>query len=135
MNEQEIANNLKQSIPQPEEPVLAPTPPPDTSSGQATTGLAYELDELTQYKLHDLFDEAYKPNDEVTKQRLSYIYQEVTKMVPESDYGFVAAKIRELQRIIGISDTNNRIYKLYQWLKLNNTRKNIEAEMGSVIYG
>lgn len=132
MSEDEIQQQLKQNIPQSEEFVPAPAPPVDSSNGQARTADSFELDEITQYKLHDLFGEQYRPNDEVTRQQLDYIYQEVSAMLPETDYGFIAAKIIDLQRMIGITNSDNRIYRLYQWLRLNNVRRNVDAEMGAL---
>lgn len=132
MNEEQLAQQLKQNIPEPEPYTPPPPVPVDTSNGQALEATTIDLDEITQYKLHDLFGEQYKPSDEVTRQRLSYIYTEVAAMVPEADYGFIAAKIRDLQRMVGIAHADNKIYRLYQWLKLNNVRRNIDAEMGAI---
>ena len=135
MDEEAIAERLKQNIPKVVEPTLVPQAPPDTTNGQATTADTYDLDEMTQYKLHDLFGVQYKPNDEVSNQQVSYIYQEVAKRVPEPEYGFVVAKIRELERMIGTSNDGNRIYRLYQWLKLDTVRRETEAQMGVLSNG
>lgn len=131
MNEQQIQEQLKQNLQKPdyEEPTPTLPPPPEPTDGIPSN---IELDELTQYKLHDLFGQPYQQHDEVSRQRLNYIYKEVSKMTDSSDYGFVASRISELQRIIGISNSNDRLYRLYQWLKLNNVRKNTEAEMESL---
>lgn len=132
MTEAEIAAQLKQKVAPAEEFTPAPKAPQDTSYGQATEAQGFELDEITQYKLHDLFGERYKPTDEVNRQRLSYIYEEVSKMVERPEYGYVAAKINDLQRMIGINQSDNRLYRLYQWLKLNNVRRNLDEEMASL---
>lgn len=132
MNEAEIVNKLKDNVPVPEEPTPPPVAPPDTTSGQAKQATTIDLDELTQYKLHDLFEQEYRANDETTRQQLSYIYNEIASTLTEPEYGLVAAKIRDLQRTIGIAYSDNRIYRLYQWLKLNNVRKGVEGEMWSL---
>lgn len=137
MNEEQIASNLKQSI-QIAEEFSAPEPrdkPVDTNTGQATISPDYPLDEMVQYKLHDYFGQTYRPHDEVSKQQVAYIYQDVAKMINNNEYGFVIAKIRDLEQIIGSFNSETRIYKLYQWLKLNNIRKNIDMEMGALIHG
>lgn len=132
MNEADIQQQLKQNIPEPEPYTPPPPVPVDTSNGQAVAPTTIDLDEITQYKLHDLFDQPYRADDEVARQQLSYIYQEVASELEDADYGLIAAKIRDLQRTIGIAYSDNRIYRLYQWLKLNNVRKNVEGEMWSL---
>lgn len=131
MEEAQIAESLKQKIPAPYTTNIADITVNDGSLSYASD---FPLDELVQYKLHDYFGEQYKPTNSENKQRLSFIYDEVSKMIDTQDYGLVVAKIRDLERVIGITNTDNRMYRLYQWLRLNNTRKSIEAEMGSVIY-
>ena len=137
MNETEIAQRLQASIPadsvytpppvsNPEEPI---------SPNEARDQSAYELDEVVQYKLHDLFGAQYNAKDETTRQQLSYIYEQIANMLPEKEYGFIAAKINEMQRIIGIAHSDDRIYRMYQWLRLNNVRRNLDAEMSSLTNG
>lgn len=135
VDEQKIADQLKQNITPPPDTVMPAVPEVDTTNGQATIAPDYPLDEMTQYKLHDYFGTQYKPSDEVTKQQIQSIYDTVAKMVPEAQYGYVVAKIRDLEQIIGTSHDERRVYKLYQWLKLDGIRKNVEAEMGALTYG
>lgn len=129
MDEQQIVDGLKENIPVAYESPVAKLTNPVSELSYASD---FPLDELVQYKLHDYFGEQYRPNNEENKQRLSFIYDEVSKMVDERDYGFVIAKIRDLERIIGITTTDNRMYRLYQWLKLDKTRRSVEAEMGAI---
>lgn len=135
--ESEIAQRLKQSIPQ--DSVYTPQPivaaPVDTTQGQAKVAEQYKLDEMTQYKLHDLLGEQYQPTNDVAKQQVEFIYEYVAKMVDSPEYGYIAAKIREIERMIGTTDRPDRIYRLYQWIKLDNARKVIEAEQGALVYG
>lgn len=134
MDETQLAARLKDSIPADsvyQAPIPA-EPEQNTNNGQATIAPSYALDEITQYKLHDLFGAQYDTKDEVARQQLNYIYEQVAGMLPEKEYGFVAAKIVDLQRIIGIASSDDRIYRLYQWLKLNNVRRNLDAEMESL---
>ena len=137
MDEAQIANRLKKSIPQdsiytPPTPVVAPV---DTTQGQAKIAEAYSLDEMTQYKIHDLLGAEYKPTDSTTKQQVEFIYEHVSKLVENPEYGYIAAKIREIERMIGTTDKPDRIYRLYQWIKLDSARKSIEAEQGALAYG
>lgn len=132
MDESSIAEKLRGNLPQPYKTDLAPVAEVGAINGQATTATDYQLDEITQYKLHDYFGDPYKANDEVSRQQIMYIYEQVADMLPEKEYGFVVAKIRELERIIGTANSEDRRYKLYQWLKLNNVRRNIDAEMSAL---
>ena len=132
MDEQQIQEQLRQKVEPAQEFTPAPKPEVDTSQGQAQPAQQFDLDEITQYKLHDLFGEQYRPHDEVARQRLSFIYERVSAMVDNQEYGYVAAKINELQRMIGISQSDNRLYKLYQWLRLDSVRKGVDAEMASI---
>lgn len=132
MDENDIAAKLKQNLPEPYKTDTAPIAPIDTGTGQATTATEIGLDELTQYKLHDYFGEEYKQSDEVKRQQAQYIYDKVAEMVPTPEYGFVVAKIRDLEQILGTFNSDERLYKLYQWLKLENVRKGVEAEQGAL---
>jgi len=126
MDETHIAAQQAQNIPQPTEPTpIAISEPELTGFGTA----AIELDEMTQYKLHDIFEAKYDANDQESRQQLQYIYGAVSDMVDTKDYPFVAAKMREIMRIAGISHSDNKLYKLYQWLKLSNVSKRTSAEM------
>lgn len=130
--EEEIAARLKQNTPEDYETNLAPTASPSTDAGQATIAPTYELNEMTQYKLHDYFGEQYKETDEIKRQQLQYIYDKVVAMVHAPEYGFVIAKIRDLEQMLGTFNGEDRLYKFYQWLKLENVRKGIEAEQGAL---
>lgn len=126
MNEQVIAEQQAQNIPQPTEHVPAAISVPElTGFGNA----AIELDEMTQYKLHDVFGAKYDPNDQETRQRLQFIYKTVSDMVDSTDYPIVASKARELMRIAGVAHSEQKLYKLYEWLRLSNVMRNTGREM------
>lgn len=135
MNEDTIVENLKANIPQPDEFTPAVKVAPEPTQGQATTAVDYHLDEIAQYKLHDFFGQKYRPTDEISRQQVEYIYTKVSDMVDEPEYSLVVSKIRDLERIIGTSNSSQRVYKLYQWLKLDNMRRNIEREQGALTNG
>lgn len=137
MNEDEITRQLRQNITAPPDNVLTATvqAPVDATNGQATTESEYPLDEMTQYKLHDYFGEYYKDSNEVKRQQAQYIYDEVAKTLEDKQYGFVVAKIRDMERVIGTTNSENRLYKLYQWMKLDKMRRNVEAEQGALSNG
>lgn len=133
MNEEQIAAELAQNVqryePTTEQVVAAVAEEP---ASLARTAEHIDLDELTQYKLHDFFGEPYRANDEVKRQQMQYIYGCVAKMIGTQEYGFVVAKMRDMERVIGIAHSDNKIYKMYQWLKLDNMRRNIDAQMSAI---
>lgn len=134
MNEQQIQEQLRQNIPETEH-FVAPTPQPVVpSSDRPSESVSIELDELATFKLHDLFGKTYHSNDAETKQQLNYIYSNISEMVGSTEYGFVANKIRELESMLGITE-QNRVARLYKWLKLNSMSRNIDYEMRSLNNG
>jgi hypothetical protein len=134
MDEATIAAKLQNSIP--EDSVFTKADPIEPGTpGVATPAIDIELDEYTQYKLHDYFGEPYRPNDEVAKQQLRYIYEKVSERIGSQEYGLILAKMREMEQIIGTSHTERRMYRLYQWLKLDNVRRDIDLQMGALSDG
>ena len=128
--EAQIAAQLKEKIPQ-VTTTIAPPPTPGPSGG-ADIALEFDLDELTLYKLHNFFGQTYSPTDTETIGRAKYIYEHVAKRIGNIEYGHVVNQINELMRKIGVAYADNRIYKLYQWLKLDGVRRGVEAEMQSL---
>lgn len=126
MNEQQVAEQLKANIPAPvEHTVAVDAPPTMTGFGDASI----ELDEMTQYKLHDLFDVHYDPKNDEVKRQLQYIFEKAGADLEDKDYVNVAAKIRDLLRISGLAHSDRKIYKLYQWVRLANVMKRTQQEM------
>lgn len=128
MDEEQIANKLKQNLPQPQEPT-APVQATPQPVGQAEQAMPVEeVDEMTVYKMHEFFGEKYRSTDEVKVQQAKYVYQKVAEISGETEYAFIIQKTRELERIIGTANSENRLYKMFQWLKLDSMRRNIEAQ-------
>lgn len=137
MDETQITAQLQQRVPRPYEPDLPepdapPVDPPQPITDGSTPLTPAELDEITQYKLHDYFNIHYRTTDDMNKQQAQYIFDRVAEMIGDRDYGFVVAKIRDLEGIIGTQNSDNRMYKLYQWLKLEGMRRSIDAQMGAI---
>lgn len=130
MDENKIAQTLKQNIPQTVESTpVAPTP---VVSDPALTPITYDLDEMTLYKLQQHLGDTYKEGDIQGNQQASYIYKTVAERIGSQDYPVVVAKINDLNRMLGISHAENARYKLYEWLKLDQKRSRIEMEMNNV---
>lgn len=131
MDEQTIAQQLKQNIPTIQEPT-APTPTVSAPVGQAEVGMPLELDEMTVFKIHDFFSEAYKPTDEKNIERAKYIYNKIAEIAETTDYGMIIERMREFERIIGTTNSDQRMYKLYRWLKLDSMRRSIESQQNAL---
>lgn len=112
--------------------MLTSAAPVDTTQGQASSAPEYQLDEMIQYKLQDYFGETYKDTDTIKRQQVEYIFKQVSAQLGTTDYGQVVAQCSNLERMIGLNGAPDRLYRLYQWLKLDNTRRSIDAEMGAL---
>lgn len=126
MDEAAIAAQQATKITQPVESTPAAISAPElTGFGDASI----DLDEMTQYKLHDLFGARYDPNDNETRQRLQYIYGIASDGLETKDYVTVASKIRDTMRVAGITHSDQKLYKLYQFMRLSNVMKKTSQEM------
>lgn len=131
MDEEAITARLRENVPREDEPVQAPIQAPPTGEPSGVTG-GIALDDMMQYKLHEYFGQQYRTTDEESKQRTSYIYQTVAQLIGTSDYSFVVAQVRQLEQMLGTANSPDRLYRLYQWLKLDNARRKISMEMDAV---
>ncbi len=130
-DEAQIAAALRQKIPQEVEP--EPAKPTDPGKmGDAKVGLDLDTDELTMYKLHNFFGQTYSPTDTETINQAKFIYKRVAERIGNDEYGHVVSHIHELMRQVGVAKADNRIYRLYQWLKLDGMRQGVVAEMQSL---
>lgn len=131
MDEQKIAENLKQNVPttQPQDPEA---PKADSPSDGVITPVLYDLDDVTSYKLNMWFEQAYRPSDAVMQDKLKYIYSHVASIVDTTDYSVIVSKIKDIERMLGTGNSQNRVHRLYQWLKLDNARRKVEMEMASL---
>lgn len=126
MNEQEIAQQQAQNIPKPEPTTLAPVEPPKTDYTAKTT--EYEIPELSIYKLMDSLGEQYTQKDTESIEYANNIYKMTAEMIGNYDYLSVSEKVREITRVIGATDAPNKMFRVYQWLRLEGQRKTIERE-------
>lgn len=126
--EEEIVARLQENIPkQPEHNMAAPV-----VSDPQETPIEQGLDEITLYKLHQHFGETYREGDLESNKQMKYIYESVAEQLGTRDYPVVVSKINELKRMLGLNHTDNSKYKLYEWLKLDQKRSQIELEMDNL---
>lgn len=133
MDEQLLQEKLKQNIPTADEFTPAPKiEPTEFPAGSDTADSIDSMTEMMQYKLSDFFGETYRPNDEIKRQQMKYIYEKVLGMVESPEYGFIVEKLGQLVRVLGLADSEQKVYKVYQWLKLDSMRKNIDKQMEAI---
>lgn len=124
MNETDIQNQLKQNLPTAPEPT-APVATPAVFDDSAAP---YGLDEMTEYKLHRYFGEDYQPNSELAAV-VTTVYRQVAELYGAQDYLEVVTRVRDIERMMGISHEPKRAYKVHRWLGLESIRRRTEQEM------
>ena len=130
MDEQQIVANLKQNIPAPTVHTPAPVAPASTDEPSSTAIVGPVIDEMTLYKLSNFFGQDYNPGNKELTEQVTFIYDVVSKSLGTNDYGFVTARIGELQRMLGInySHQGDNLFHLWKWLQLDQRQLSIEAE-------
>ena len=132
MQEQQIADKLKQNLPPPPAPV-APTIAPVNTEEPSANIPNLELDEITLYKLNDFFGIRYSPYENETNNRINFIYETIAEQIGTRDYGFIVQEIARYQQMLGANYADDRLFKVYKWMKLDSMRKSTEAEMGALL--
>ena len=133
MDEQLLQEKLKQNIPTADEFTPAPVAvQTEFPNGSDVANDVESMTEMMQYKLSDFFGETYRPNDEIKKQQMKYIYEKVLGMVESPEYGFIVEKLNVIVRILGLTNSEQKVYKVYQWLKLDSMKKNIDRQMEAI---
>jgi len=130
--EEQVAASLRETVPSPAAPDPKPeTPPPDGTPASATSGV--QLDDVMHYKLFEYFGQQYRTTDEQGKQRIAFIYNTIAQQIGTTDYSFVVAQIHNLEQMLGTSHAENRLYRVYEWIRLDGMRRNISTEMDAVV--
>jgi hypothetical protein len=127
MDETSIANQVSQNIPAVEPVAIAPADVLVQPDG--ITIIPADLDELTMFKFHDYFGENWSSSNEDNKERIQYIFDKLSEQIGERDYLKVMSRVSEIEQLMGTSHSDNRIYKLYQWLGFDSIRRNSETAM------
>lgn len=126
MNEEAIAEQQRQNIPQPEAFVPTPESPAEPTDGSI---LSAELDELSMFKIHDYFGEQYSPGNQDSKTRIQFIFDNIAEQIGSRDYLTVMSRVSELESMIGLTHIANRSQRLYQWVGLDRIRRQTEKSM------
>lgn len=128
MDESNIVAELAKNAPKPEPSEPAKTPEPPKADYTAKSAGNYEVPELTIYKVMDALGEQYKEGDTEGIDYAKNIYKMTADMIGSYEYLDVAEKIREISRLIGANNSQNQLFRVYQWLRLEGQRKKIERE-------
>jgi hypothetical protein len=133
MTEEQIAAQQLKNVPQPAVTTLAPVAAPSTEEPSSTV-TPEVVDDMTLYKLSKYFGLGYNPGDKEATDQLTFIYNTIASSMGTRDYGLVTARIGEMRRLFGVSYNapGDNLFHLWKWLKLDNQRMSIEAEMGTL---
>lgn len=127
MDEAQIAASLQARLSKPEavkEPVAEAI-----NTDISTIQVDMPLEPMLGYKLADVFRVNFEPKDNVMTERMKFVYDEVSKTIGSTEYMDVAQYIRSLVEMLGAQSTQDTLYTVYQWMKLDSNRKKIEEEM------
>jgi len=131
MSEDQVVASLRENVPSPVEPETKPElPPPEGTPASATAGV--QLDDMMHYKLFEYFGQQYRTTDEQGKERIAFIYNAVAQQIGTNDYSFVVAQLHNLESMLGTSHAENRLYRVYEWIRLDGMRRKISVEMDAV---
>jgi len=90
--------------------------------------------DLPAMKLFDFFDVAQaEQKDRTVLDKLNKIYEWVGARVKSDDSNDIMLHLRQLEGMLGLTfKPGDKFDKLYQYLKLDNERRNIEKEIALV---
>jgi hypothetical protein len=128
MDEAQITESLKAKIERPAVATVA-LAVTDKVSEQATVDTDMPLEPMIGYKLADIFGMNYDPKDNIMTDRLDFVYRQAIATTGSNEYTDVANYIRSLIDMLGARTNRDPLYTIYQWLRLDDSRKKIEEEM------
>jgi len=126
--EDKIVAQLRENIPKPQEPVApeAPKPAVDEQSSMVQDAVS----ELTLLKLGTELGVVYP--DTRTTEQLKFIHEQMVSVSSDTSYESILETVRDYLTRLGLRFNEERLGKLYLWLKLNQERMAIEREMANV---
>lgn len=125
MDEKQIVDNLRQTIPKQTDPT--PPAPPAVVTDEQSSLVPDAINELTLLKIGDELGLIH-PTDEST-ERLKFIYEQLATVAPDTSFEAVQATIRDYLLRLGLTFREDRFMRLYLWLKLNQERVAIDREL------
>jgi hypothetical protein len=117
MSEDQIAAQLKQNIPAPPDPTL-PSPIP-ISTDEQSSNISDQLEDFMLFKVANLLEARYLPQDLEQNNKLKFIYSQASELSGSNELEVITATIKDLLVREGISHAEDRLRKLYLWMKLN----------------
>lgn len=127
MDEAQIAERLKQNIPQEQPATEQPAPDPVADTGYVND---MPFDELTKYKLFETFmiQQPQWNSPEVNK-KIELIYNWASGVSQSDDYLAIQSFLRTVEMQIGYGGLQSKLDKFYHYAKLDMQRRRIEQEM------
>lgn len=126
MDEQQIADQLKQNIPK--------TKPDSTSdriddANPGEKGYTGDLgDSMEIYKMYDFFDVQPQFRSGENEQKIQFVYRWAAQKTQSTDYLRVAKLIMDLEQNMGGSTFGSRLDRIYHYIKLDNQIAHLREE-------
>lgn len=129
MDEQQIAASLRENIPRPEEPIAPPAPQPAVDEQSSMVSDA--VNELALLKLSNELG-VVRP-DTTANERLKFIHEQLVAVSPDTSYEGILSTLKDYLTRLGLNFHEDRMMRLYLWLKLNQESIAIQREMANVV--
>lgn len=91
------------------------------------------LDSLTTYKLYDHFKVAPEHRDGNTAAKLGFMWNWAQKQAGSDDYFETAAVLRRLESSLGLQFKEDKLERIYRYIRLQQTQQAIDQEMTDII--
>lgn len=128
MTEKEIAEQLKQNIPQPQVTAAAPT---DTNPSD--TGYAGDLgDALDIYKMYDFFGLETQFRTPDNERKLQEVYRWSAQVIESTDYLEIIKLIMNIEQGMGGSMVGSRLERFHRWVKLEDQMNRLRHEQAII---
>jgi len=129
VDEKDIAARLQGNIPKPAEPT-APEPPKPATDEQSSM-VQNAVSELTLLKLGTELGVVY--HDTRATEQLKFIHEQMVGVSADTSYESILETVKDYLTRLGLRFNEERLGKLYMWLKLNQERMAIEREMAAQV--
>lgn len=126
MNEQQIADKLKQNLPK-TQPDSTTDRVDDANPGDQ--GYDGDLgDAMDMYKMYDFFDVPPQFRGAENEQKIQFIYRWAAGQTQSTEYLRVAKFILDIEQSMGPSNIGSRMERIYQYIKMEDQMGRLREE-------
>lgn len=130
MDEQAIADRLKQNIPKPEPDSTTPRIDDANPADQTYAGDLGDVPEV--YKMYDYFGVEMNYRTAENERKISEIYRWAADQLESTDYLVVAKFLMEREQSMGGSTVGSRLERMYRYVKLDQQISRLKQEQNWV---